>query len=230
MSFGSFYTSRRHDGSGHDKLIPPSIEDSMNTATSSVSFFFHKFTRQAKSLFTDVPPEEEQLLEVPRDQGLGESLGVMFELTYPQRLTAFVASLLMGLVFLFIALSSATVMIITAPKKFVFFFTIGNLFSLLSTTFLVGVSAQFRAMFSAHRLEAAAMYCVAVILTFFFALVGRSSILCLISAIFQIACLLWYCLSFIPFARSFIRLLTSGSYAGGKIVQHGVSSVLHSLV
>lgn len=229
MNFGSFYTSKKHEGSKHDSIIPPSIEATLCSVTPSVSGYFHKFTRQAKGLFTHVPAEEEELLEIPRDQGLRESLGVMFELTYPQRLVAFAASLLMGLVFLVIALSSASVMVVVAPKKFVFFFTVGNLFSLLSTTFLVGFSAQFRAMFSAHRFQAAAMYFVAVFLTFYFALIQRSSILCLFSAFFQIACLLWYCLSFIPFARSVIRAISSGTYAGGVIIRRGLASVLHSL-
>lgn len=229
MSFGSFYTSKKYEGGDHNTILPLHNETTVDSLSSGVTGFFHSFSRRAKGLFSDVPPEAEQLLDVPPDQGLKESYCELLELTYSQRIIAFLMMLLMGLFFSFLALSGASVMIVAAPKKFVFFFTIGNVFSLLSTTFLVGVSAQYRAMFSAHRFHAALLYCVAVFLTFFFALVQRSSILCLISAFFQIACLLWYCLSFIPFARTAVRLVSSGSYAGGLLIKQWISILWNSL-
>lgn len=228
MSFGPFFTSKKYVGGEHNTILPLHNENTVNSFANSTTSFFHSFSRRAKGLFSDVPPEAEELLDVPPDQGLKESYCELLELTYSQRIVAFFMMLLMGVLFLFLALSGASVMIIAAPKKFVFFFTIGNLCSLLSTTFLVGASAQYRAMFSAHRFHAALLYCAAVILTFFFALVWRSSILCLVSACFQIACLLWYCLSFIPFARTAVRLVSSGSYAGGMLLKQWISILWNS--
>merc|ERR1711916_53756 len=86
-------------------------------------------------------------------------------------------------------------------KKFAFFFTCGSFFCVASTAFLVGPAAQLKGMFEQHRQHAAAAYVGSLFLTMASALCWRSTVLSVAFAGVRVASVLWYALSYIPFAR-----------------------------
>lgn len=187
-------------------------------ATTSVGRFWETVKFNARHAMSSEAPEGEQLLEVPPEESYGESCREMAELSYAQRLTGFFLVMGMGLVFMAIAFLMAP-MVVVAPKKFAFFLTVGNAFCLTSTVFLVGVRYQLRCMFQSHRFEAACLYLGSLFLTLVCALWLKTSIGCLVFAVLQVGCLLWYALSYIPFARQSIGMVvTMISYAVAPIV------------
>lgn len=245
VDFNNFYTSRstgsRPEGDDTGGLFKVAIPgssslpsarhtNSNNNSSDSGIFagtFFADVTSRARSFFSDEAPDEEAM-ELPQEQGYRESIGELLELTYAQRLSSFFISLGMGLVFLLIAISTGAAMVVVAPKKFAFFLTVGNIFCLFSTTFLVGVSYQLRTMLTAHRLHAALMYACSVVMTIYFAVIRPFGLACLVMAGVQVACLLWYCLSFVPWVRQFIRLATSSGWAAAMMVKRAVNALISS--
>eukprot|EP00668_Euglena_longa_P017210 GGOE01021573.1.p1 GENE.GGOE01021573.1~~GGOE01021573.1.p1 ORF type:complete len:143 (+),score=16.98 GGOE01021573.1:61-489(+) len=95
--------------------------------------------------------------------------------------------------------------IVLVPKKFAFFFTFGNLFLISSTLFLVGPTRQFRSMMEASRLQATVIYFLSLSMTLVSALRFGSTLLVLVFTCMQIMAMVWYCLSYIPFARTLVR-------------------------
>lgn len=145
------------------------------------------------------------------EQSYAEEFSEMTSLSFQQRIIGFFMSLLMGITFVAIALSFVPV-IALFPKKFAFFFTCGNFFCVASTAFLVGPAKQLRSMFDAHRAQAAGVFLGAMAMTVISALKWRSSILSIVFAVIQIVAVVWYGLSYIPYARRVVSWLWS--YAG----------------
>lgn len=132
-----------------------------------------------------------------------DDLRVMASLTPFQRLTGFFMSLGMGIVFICIAITFVPT-IALFPKKFAFFFTCGNFFSVAATSFLVGPQKQLRSMVEAHRAQVAMTYVASTFITLYAALSLQSSVLSITFAVVQIASVVWYGLSYIPFARQVV--------------------------
>lgn len=221
MEFSSFYKSERKN-----EFITP-VVCSSNSANGA-SNFLSEFSRKSRAFFSTGPPENEELLELPQQQGYRESFGELLEMSYSQRLGAFLLSLMMGIIFIFLAISTASAMVLVAPKKFAFFLSVGNVFCLLSTTFLVGIAYQLQSMFSSHRWQAALLYCFSLLSTFFFSVVRPVGWICLLCAVIQVCCLLWYCLSFVPFARKTVQLIFTGSWAGAIFLKQGITTIINS--
>jgi len=94
------------------------------------------------------------------------------------------------------------VSILTSPASFAVPYTLGNIFSLGSTMFLIGPMRQLKNMFQPHRLIATLIYLFAMGLTLFAAFKLHSAILVLFAVILQFGALFWYTLSYIPYART----------------------------
>ena len=159
--------------------------------------------RQSTGLFADnneAPPE------LPPEESYADALHDTMSLTYTQRITAFGLSFGMGLIFLLIAISMLPAIVLFV-SKFAFFFTCGNVFCVGSTVFLLGFRAQLSKMFEAHRAQATIVYICSTILTLVSALYFKSSTGALVCVSAQIASLLWYALSYIPFARHTVGFL-----------------------
>ncbi|EOY23513.1 hypothetical protein QUC31_008290 [Theobroma cacao] len=116
-----------------------------------------------------------------------------------QRMYAFAACLLSGLVLMFLSL-----IVFVKPIKFALLFTFGNVLAVGSTAFLMGPEQQLRMMFDSVRLYATAIYIGFVVLALICALWIQSKILTLLAIICEICALIWYCLSYIPFARRIV--------------------------
>ncbi|XP_022158451.1 vesicle transport protein SFT2B [Momordica charantia] len=90
------------------------------------------------------------------------------------------------------------------PIKFGIAFTLGNLLSLGSTAFLVGPKRQVTMMLDPVRIYATAIYLASMIFALFCALYVHNKLLTLLALILEFGGLIWYSLSYIPFARTMV--------------------------
>ncbi|KAG8381155.1 hypothetical protein BUALT_Bualt06G0093000 [Buddleja alternifolia] len=146
--------------------------------------------------FTGDADEEQQ------DYLLQETEGLC-SLSPTQRLYAFAACLLAGLVCMFLSL-----IVFVKPIKFALLFTFGNMLAVGSTAFIIGAEQQLRMMLDPVRLYATVIYFGCVIVALVCALLIHSKILTVIAIICEICALIWYSLSYIPFARRMVSEVT----------------------
>ncbi|KAB2055128.1 hypothetical protein ERO13_A11G014300v2 [Gossypium hirsutum] len=130
---------------------------------------------------------------------LDENSEGICSLSTTQRIYASAACLLSGLVLMFLSL-----IVFAIPIKFALLFTFGNVLAVGSTAFLMGPEQQLRMMFDSVRVYATVIYIGFVILALICALWIQSKILTLLAIICEICALIWYCLSYIPFARRIV--------------------------
>ncbi|XP_077226605.1 got1/Sft2-like vescicle transport protein family [Tasmannia lanceolata] len=119
-----------------------------------------------------------------------------------QRLYGFAGCLAAGLACMLLSL-----VVFARPIKFAIIFTFGNLLAIGSTAFLIGPGQQIRMMLDTVRIYATAIYVGSVILALVCALLIHSKILTIIAIICEICALIWYSLSYIPFARNMVSEL-----------------------
>ncbi|PON72095.1 Vesicle transport protein, SFT2-like [Parasponia andersonii] len=119
-----------------------------------------------------------------------------------QRMYAFAACLIAGLACMFLSL-----IVFAKPIKFALLFTFGNVLAVGSTAFLLGAEQQIRMMFDSVRIFATAIYLGCVVLALICALWIHSKILTILAMIIEILALVWYSLSYIPFARRMVSEL-----------------------
>ncbi|RZC49067.1 hypothetical protein C5167_017492 [Papaver somniferum] len=90
------------------------------------------------------------------------------------------------------------------PIKFGITFTFGNLLSLGSTAFLIGPKRQVTMMLDPVRIYATAIYLASIVVALFCALYVHSKLLTLLAIMLEFGALVWYSMSYIPFARTMI--------------------------
>ncbi|OLN92880.1 Protein transport protein SFT2 [Colletotrichum chlorophyti] len=107
------------------------------------------------------------------------------------------------------------------PRKFVILYaliadafisqrwTLGSLLFLASFAAVMGPMAYARHLISGPRLPFTAAYFGSLALSMYFSLGLHSTILTLISALIQLACLVWYLVSYFPMGSSGLRLATT---------------------
>ncbi|KAK1584282.1 hypothetical protein Q3G72_031536 [Acer saccharum] len=130
---------------------------------------------------------------------LEEESDGLCSLSYTQRMYAFAACLVVGLACMFLSM-----IVFIKPIKFAILFTLGNLLAVGSTAFLIGPAQQINMMFDSARIYATAVYLGCVVIALICALLIHSKVLTLIAIICEICALIWYCLSYIPFARRIV--------------------------
>ncbi|KAJ7533783.1 hypothetical protein O6H91_13G064600 [Diphasiastrum complanatum] len=134
-------------------------------------------------------PEEEPLLPTDLSQGCN--------LSRTQRIYGFIACLSLGL---FCSILSSVVFL--HPLKFAITYSLGNLLSLGSTAFLIGPQQQLNNMFDPVRLGCTLTYLVSMFFALFCSLHLHSRLLTLLAIGVEGCSLVWYTLSYIPFARA----------------------------
>ncbi|KAH8675297.1 Got1/Sft2-like family-domain-containing protein [Xylariales sp. PMI_506] len=97
----------------------------------------------------------------------------------------------------------------TKPRKFAILWSFGSVLFLCSWAAMMGPMVYVRHLLSGNRLPFTAAYFGSIFMTLYFSLGLRSTILTLISAIVQLACLLWYLISYFPMGSSGLRLATT---------------------
>ncbi|MED6203763.1 hypothetical protein PIB30_002530 [Stylosanthes scabra] len=120
-------------------------------------------------------------------------------LSTKQRLYGFAICFSAGLTFTLLSM-----LVFLKPIKFAVAFTLGNLLSLGSTAFLIGPKRQFTMMLDPVRIYATAIYIASMIIALFCALYVHNKLLTLLAIILEFGALIWYSLSYIPFARSMV--------------------------
>ncbi|XP_023553014.1 vesicle transport protein SFT2B-like [Cucurbita pepo subsp. pepo] len=130
---------------------------------------------------------------------LDEDSEDLCSLTPVQRLYGFGGCLIGGVDFMILSL-----LVFAKPLKFAVLFTFGNVLAVGSTAFLFGPGQQIRLMFDSVRIYATAIYLGCVVLSLICALGIHNKILTVIAMISEICALIWYTLSYIPFARRMV--------------------------
>lgn len=126
-------------------------------------------------------------------------------LTYKQRLYGFGICFVLGWFLSFLSLITLAD-IKDNPQRFAFTYTFGSIIALASTCFLWGPMKQVKKMFAPIRIGATLLYLISMALTLYLAFSGASTLAVLGSIFLQFLAMIWYCLSWIPYAR---RVVTS---------------------
>ncbi|PRP79395.1 hypothetical protein PROFUN_12993 [Planoprotostelium fungivorum] len=151
---------------------------------------------------TGEPQEEESMM--------GE-LSNALSLSWKQRLYGFGICLVIGLLFCLLAFGLVVMgLALIRPAGFAIAYTIGNICALGSTVFLVGPMRQLKMMMKPTRIIATFIYLASLAFTLVAAFKLKIAILVLISIIVQFCALIWYCLSYIPYARMCLKHAFSG--------------------
>ena len=124
-----------------------------------------------------------------------------FQLTRTQRFYAFGALFVVGFIVSFLSTFS---LFSGRVADFAILFTLGNVISLTATGFLIGFTLQFKKMFEPGRRIATAAFLGTMVLTLTFGFM-KIGILALLCCIVQYLALLWYSISYIPFARDAVQ-------------------------
>eukprot|EP00762_Andalucia_godoyi_P007473 ANDGO_07847.mRNA.1 Protein transport protein SFT2 len=138
--------------------------------------------------------------EPVREPSLLNDINDALTMSRTQRFYGFLICMSAGLLCSFLA-ALYLPSIIVNPRKFALVYTLGNVLSIGSTMFLVGPWEQLRKMMAPTRLGATVVYVVSLGLTLYCALVLHSSGLTLVCLVIQIAAMIWYALSYVPFGR-----------------------------
>ncbi|KAK9075383.1 hypothetical protein SSX86_003706 [Deinandra increscens subsp. villosa] len=151
--------------------------------------------KQAQSLFAEDDEESQD--------NLLEETGDLCNLSQTQRLYAFGVCSLAGIVCMFLSM-----IVLAIPIKFALLFTFGNVLAVGSTTFLMGAKRQLQMMFDPVRIYATSIYIGFVVLALICGLLIHSKLLTIIAVLCEICALIWYSLSYIPFARGIVSKVT----------------------
>ena len=130
-------------------------------------------------------------------------------LTYKQRLLGTVVCFLFGLIISFSALNSLPGLLLGNPAPFAFKYTLGNLLSMGSSSFLVGPEKQCRDMLAPERRLASIVYFVALAGTLLSVFVLKVTILSFAFVLLQFCALTWYMLSYVPYGQQCLRRFVS---------------------
>lgn len=86
-------------------------------------------------------------------------------------------------------------------RLFAIFYTMGNITSIASTCFLMGPLKQLKKMFNSTRVVATIVALLFLVLTLVAAIVKKNTLLTLICCAIQFLAMIWYSISYIPYAR-----------------------------
>ena len=130
-------------------------------------------------------------------------------MTYQQRLGGCMICMIIGFMISFGSLFRIVQLLTGNPTPFAIMYTTGNVVSICSTCFLYGPYSQAKKMFATTRIVTTSLYFFFMGLTLFLAFYSGSipgRIFLLVLAILcQFMALIWYTLSFIPFARDLVK-------------------------
>ncbi|GAB2221917.1 hypothetical protein Drorol1_Dr00013112 [Drosera rotundifolia] len=147
----------------------------------------------SQSIFRSQDDEEQ---EERGESFFDEDINGNCNLSPIQRMYGFGGCLVAGFVLMFLSL-----IVFAKPIKFALLFTFGNVLAVGSTAFIIGPTQQLRMMFDPVRRYATAVYIGFVVLALICALLIHSKIFTILAIICEICALVWYSLSYIPFAR-----------------------------
>mmetsp|Transcript_9943 Transcript_9943/g.12254 ORF Transcript_9943/g.12254 Transcript_9943/m.12254 type:complete len:190 (-) Transcript_9943:1242-1811(-) len=129
-----------------------------------------------------------------------EQVNETFQLSYTTRIVVFAVTLLLGLCCCFIAAT-----FVYMPRTFAKWYTLGSILLIASSMFLMGPWKQMKTMFHRSRALASIIYIFSIIGTLYAALHLQRLGLTIVMIVVQVLAMLWYGLSFIPFAQEILK-------------------------
>ncbi|PYH92118.1 SFT2 domain protein [Aspergillus ellipticus CBS 707.79] len=93
------------------------------------------------------------------------------------------------------------------PRKFAILWSVGSLLFLLSWAVLMGPLVYAKHLVSGPRLPFTAAYFGSIAMTLYFAIGLHSTLLTLVSSLFQLAALLWYLVSYFPMGSTGLQFM-----------------------
>ncbi|CAO3664285.1 unnamed protein product [Umbelopsis vinacea] len=137
------------------------------------------------------------------DQGIMDDGNWRFcGLSRMQRFYAFGGCFVAGMI---LSILSTLFLLTMNTSAFAILYSIGNIISLFSLTFVVGIPKQLKTMFAPVRFWATVVYIALLIITLAVSILLHSFILSIILVIVQFCALVWYAASYIPYGREIIR-------------------------
>ena len=123
-------------------------------------------------------------------------------LSLRQRIVGFVVWVILG--FIFSMLSFGVIFAIASGKfiKFAILYTLGVIWSLAGSFFLMGPFRQLKRMFAKTRVLTTIVFLIAIAMTIVSAIILKNAWLVLVFVIVQYCAFTWYSLSYIPYART----------------------------
>ncbi|EEH21038.2 hypothetical protein PABG_03269 [Paracoccidioides brasiliensis Pb03] len=138
-----------------------------------------------------------------------------FALTRWDRMLIFAGCMIGSLVCFGICIGLILFPLIFRPRKFAVLWSVGSILFLTAWAVLMGAMQYARHLVSGTRLPFTAAYFISIALTLYSALGLHSTILTLISSIFQLVALVWYLVSYFPMGSTGLRL--AARVGGGRV-------------
>ncbi|EGR31397.1 hypothetical protein IMG5_110770 [Ichthyophthirius multifiliis] len=126
-------------------------------------------------------------------------------LSLNQRIIGFFVCTLLGWWTQMMSFASIFGVVTGSPTKFAIVFTLGNIITILSTSFLIGFVNQFKNMMTDHRREASIIFLSSIAFTLVAALMLHSKLLVFVCVLIEFCAYVWYCASYIPYGRNCIK-------------------------
>ena len=195
-----------YSGAGPEPLPP---EPAVSTSVTLKPLSLRKASRPAGSISSSTRDREtaaaQRLLGYASASEASWHLRCLPDLTWEDRLMGFAFCFAVGLALSLSSIFSFPQLLLGDPAPFAWKYSIGNVISLFSSSFLVGFEAQLEQMASPVRLGATALYVCSIAATVFAALGLRNDWITVLAILVQFCALAWYCASYIPYGRFIIR-------------------------
>lgn len=143
--------------------------------------------------------------------GFGMESSSCLGLGYTHRLAGFAMFLGFGLVCLAMCSVQVFQLVTGNSHKFALMYTLANVLLTCSTMFLVGPRRQLALMFKEHRAQASAAYLTSMALIIYICMWHATVVLVLPLLAVQLASLLWYVLTYLPWGSSLLGYLPYSS-------------------
>ena len=130
------------------------------------------------------------------------NLSKYFELSLKNKIIAFITCVGLGIL---LSIVSIIFLYLGNIKMFAVLYTFGNILSILSTAFVIGFKRQIQNMTSKTRIICTIVFFIFLVLTLLGAFLWKNTGLCIIFIIGQFLSYIWYCLSYIPYARTMVQ-------------------------
>ncbi|KAK3265831.1 hypothetical protein CYMTET_25515 [Cymbomonas tetramitiformis] len=184
------------------------LKDELNISKRDEPGFFGWTSKYTQKFQTAVGLQEEE-------QSLANELSQATTMSYTSRFYGFIICLVLGF-----ALSALSWLFYFNTPVFATVYTFGNLVALSSSALFWGPKTYWSMMFKKSRWIATSMMLLMMGVTLFVVFYTHDKLLILICICVQSACLIWYTLSYIPFARSLVT--RCGKSCFGSMVDDGL--------
>ncbi|CAM9135672.1 unnamed protein product [Choristocarpus tenellus] len=161
--------------------------------------WFESMKESSRRLLGQEPEEKTAMQEMEE-----AVCGVCPSMTLKQRIAGFGFCLTIGFLLTFGSTFRIVKLLMGNPEPFVVFYSAGNVVSICSSFFLSGPWAQIKKMFAPTRIAATVIYLSTLVMTIAVACTKSfpfQGIVLFILVVVQFVSMVWYSLSYIPFAH-----------------------------